>query len=785
MPTSFTVDPSARATLTPEQLRAAFTGQVERPRVRPLYLLGMALVAGAMVLLPLLYLALIALLAYGLYEYVAWGLDLLESNPRPPIAGGGRRRSSADDSITSTKVILYALPFIGGLAVMAFLLKPLFAPRPKRREPFTLSPDSNPLIYGYVEMLCWLMKAPMPSRIDVDEFPNASAGFRAARWRGGGGLFSLVAGWFWMLKGEVVLTVGLPLVGGMTTTQLTGVLAHEFGHFTQRLAMRLGWIISNINHWLGSLAYERDSWDERLDLLQRNESMAILIPVVLLIKGMVWLTRLILKGLVLAAHAMSCFMSRQMEYDADEWQCRVVGSAAFRETFDQIDLLSFASSVVFGNMHDRWRERRLPDDLPGYIVGTAQSFKPEVKARLLAASRGEPVPGASPDEAPEQPKRHLFDTHPTRPQRDAAALALQAPGVFRLDQPASSLFADYHSLCKQVTYNHCKLILGDDIAQATFVPTSALVHQHQSNLAAADALSEFCMDDDIASALRPRVDSVPMLRDAKATAESLVQARKRMAQFVKDAVAMLEQDSEHWKKELLAWQARYALSSGIKPTKDEIAAGLKTLDAAKAASRIAADAVDARMINPYPYRDAAEDRIRAALALYRHPDAARKLPSADADLQMAETMISAHSVLGLCRSASRLLTREIAGADRIILHLQKHPKHQPSIETLARICDEIRSHITSMRGTLLSEPYPFPHAAGQLTLAEFVIGTSPPPEYLLDVAGHGRDCLERYFDTRRRALMQIAELTLKMEKTLGLPPLKRPAESKAAAAKPN
>ena len=33
-------------------------------------------------------------------------------------------------------------------------------------------------------------------------------------------------------------------------------------------------------------------------------------------------------------HAVSCFLSRQMEYDADSYQIKIAGSAAFEKELD-------------------------------------------------------------------------------------------------------------------------------------------------------------------------------------------------------------------------------------------------------------------------------------------------------------------------------------------------------------------------------------------------------------------------------------------------------------------
>ena len=109
------------------------------------------------------------------------------------------------------------------------MFKPLLAARPKRAQPLALNPSDNPLLYAFIAKICDAVGAPTPQRIDMDCQLNASASFR----RG-----------FRSMKGsDLVLTIGLPLVANFSAREFAGVVAHEFGHFTQGAGMRLSYII--------------------------------------------------------------------------------------------------------------------------------------------------------------------------------------------------------------------------------------------------------------------------------------------------------------------------------------------------------------------------------------------------------------------------------------------------------------------------------------------------------------------------------------------------------------
>src|SRR5213593_738108 len=81
-------------------------------------------------------------------------------------------------------------------------------------------------------------------------------------------------------------------------------------------------------------------------------------------RGCVWLTRRILWALMHAGHAISCFMLRQMEYDADSYEAKIAGSEAFESTAARLQVLNVATQVAFEDVRQSWASHRLPENLP-------------------------------------------------------------------------------------------------------------------------------------------------------------------------------------------------------------------------------------------------------------------------------------------------------------------------------------------------------------------------------------------------------------------------------------
>jgi Zn-dependent protease with chaperone function len=275
---------------------------------------------------------------------------------------------------------------------------------------------------------------------------NASAGF--------GSLLGAVTGQ------NLVLTIGLPLIAGLKVEQLAGVIAHELGHFSQGTGMRLSYFVRSINGWFARVVYERDNWDETL--VQWSEESDRLALVFLLARFCVWLTRWLLWVLMLIGHAISCFLLRHMEYDADRKMAQVVGSETFQATAQQIAIMSVAEGICFDLAAHSWhKNQRLPDDLSALLRSLAENLPPQVRQQLEKSLR--------------QTKTGLFDTHPSEGERRANARRENAPGIFHLDRPATELISDFVKLSRAITLDFYRLVFGKRVRLGNLVPSSILL----------------------------------------------------------------------------------------------------------------------------------------------------------------------------------------------------------------------------------------------------------------------------------------------------------------------
>jgi Zn-dependent protease with chaperone function len=415
--------------LVMREIREAFQGDIQPVPRTALYRAGILILTVAMLVLPALYVALVAAVAYLLCFHATVNLAVI----------GAMRRWWA-------LFFLYIGPLVIGAVLLFFMVKPFFARRSRACKLRTLEFGAEPLLFALVTRVAQAVGAPEPKRIDVDCQVNASASF--------GSLLGVLFG------GNLVLTIGLPLVAGLSVQQLAGVIAHELGHFTQGAGMRLSYVVRAINDWFARIVYERDDWDEALvHGCEQENQLAIFLYLALFY---IWLTRWVLWLLMVIGHALSCFMLRQMEYNADRYEARLAGTDAFAETARRILLLDLATNVAYSLAENSWNSTgRLPDDLSTLLITISEGIAPKEFRKI--------------EKRLEKSTTSWFDTHPAHGERLASVRRENAPGIFHLKGPATQLFKDFPKISRAVTRDFYREVIGKRVKRDALVPVAVFL----------------------------------------------------------------------------------------------------------------------------------------------------------------------------------------------------------------------------------------------------------------------------------------------------------------------
>jgi Zn-dependent protease with chaperone function len=725
------------------QVLEAFRGGFQPVKVGGFYKLGMFCVAVVMVVLPLIYVSLVVAAGWLLCWHATANLNFFNTM-RPKAA-----------------LFAYVVPLVILAILLFFMVKPLFAPRGKTPPRRTLRREDEPRLFAFIERICGLIRAPVPSEICVDSEVNASASFRRGIWS--------------MFGRDLRLTIGLPLVANLSLPQFASILAHEFGHFAQGGGMRLTYIVGSVNAWFYRVVYERDAWDERLVEWSKNAGDIRLQIPFYIARFFVWLTRRILWGLMWIGHAVSCFMSRQMEYDADQYAAKLAGADAFAAGLERLPFMAVAhneaASSLFGS---EWKEGRLVDNFVAYA-----SF---IDSRMPEAARQEIAKDAAGRET------GFFSTHPASADRIAALRVENHPGVFAADLPAQVLFRDFEATAKTVTRDWYEQLLGEALKEVAFVPVNALAEKHAASEAETKALGRWFQGT--VSILRPlnvpSTEAFPPFDNLEQAAAALQAARSKMLAALPGYRESFSKFDAADTRLLELRQVSSLVEAGfrIDAASFNLANGKpETIGAARQEAQTTQAGADVVLASFEALHGA---RLAALLAFARSPFLAALAAPAGGAAVDRSLIADFESTLASCAALAPALSRlqslrdERASLYMLLVNLEQGKDNETYVNTTLAQSRSLCRRIEAVFQALGDIPYPFEHAKGALAVRDYLLKRIPGENDVGEMFDASQAVLERLAEIHFRLFGQLAAVAEKMEAAAGLAPLPPPPEPKAA-----
>ena len=323
-------------------------------------------------------------------------------------------------SITfSGRAYVYALILkYGGLVAVGlfflFLVRALF----KRHRVATeaqveLTRESAPTLFAFLERLCAELGAPRPYRVIVDHNVNAALVYDVS-------ILSLI------VPPKKQLLIGLGLVNVLNLSELKAVLAHEFGHFSQK-STRLGSYVYVAHRVIYDLLFERDRLDDWLQAWCAQD-LRLSLPAWILAFAL-YGTRRLLASIYSQIMRVYHALSRQMEFNADDAAVSVAGSDAIVHGLYKSDFASYCLSVVAEQLIIAADHGIYTDDMFYHQTQVAERER---------RRRGEPRLGL-PAELPADPHQSHRLFEPTEEDRHPDPLATH-PTLYQREQNAKRIY---------------------------------------------------------------------------------------------------------------------------------------------------------------------------------------------------------------------------------------------------------------------------------------------------------------------------------------------------------
>jgi Zn-dependent protease with chaperone function len=699
------------------------------------YRLAICVVAALMVLLPILYIALIALIGYGVYWHLVNNTGMLHTSVRGRAAIG--------------VVFAFLSPAIVGATLVAFMLKPLFARRRDRGiKPKTVDRLDEPLLFDFIDRLCDAVGSPRPKSILLDDNVNAAAALTSGAWN--------------PFRHDLMLVIGLPLVAGMTLKQFAGILAHEFGHFSQGAGMRLGGIINSVNRWFAFVVYQRDEWDTTLERWSSELDLRAG-WIVYLMRAGVRLTRKILQGLMNVGHAMSCRLSREMEFDADRHEARLSGSTTFATTAHRLPVLMGARNWAIADLSESYREGRLVDDFFGLITYRAELIPKEGTKELI-------------DEQMNR-KTEWFDTHPCDAERIESALLERTPGLLQIDAPASVLFQDFPATCRAETLKFYRWQLGEDVPAKSLVSLDTLVarqqadaKEHKARERVLSGIYNYHWTLPLPDSLEPTTQSKDeVIAKIKSLRERIPESRAAHLEEIKKLAYNIAIIQEANLSEAL-------IDAGFKIKIDTFTVPLTHQSEIEDVRHVANANKAAAYASLAPILQDLADRIVLPLQLLGVPSVAAMVPKGDELWEESRYLIGHDARLSRHRQDllgiydARELVRDL------FKQLERHQDNNKLIQNLLEAMSNGVSRLSEVKDRLQELEYPFDHVNDEITVGNYLIAELPAKDELGSIDGVMTYACDEGLKISLRIVSRLCAIAETVETALGLPLGEMPPE---------
>lgn len=368
-------------------------------------------VLGSLVLFFLVYILLI-LAALGLAIICVYGGILLIAN------------------LSHMLIILIGAGIIAmGVLVFFFLVKFLFAVSRVDRSGITeITEEEQPRLFAFVRQLAHDVGTPFPKKIYLSPDVNAAVFYDSSFWS-------------MFLPVRKNLQIGMGLVNAINLSELKAVIAHEFGHFSQR-SMKLGSFVYNVNKVLHNMLFENTGYVNTLNAFASVSGVFTFFAhiTVAIVKGI----QSVLRSMYGLVNKGYMGLSREMEFHADAVAASVSGSESLVTALRRVELADTSYQEVIRHCNELIPQKKkvtgLFDDQQTVLRHLAREHELDIRNGQVVIT-DQFLNG-------QQKNRVNFKdqwaSHPLRSEREAhlRQLGIEAE---EYDQPASRLFDNWEN----------------------------------------------------------------------------------------------------------------------------------------------------------------------------------------------------------------------------------------------------------------------------------------------------------------------------------------------------
>lgn len=345
-------------------------------------------------------------------------------------------------TIIVAKPMLFTLVFgIGiaslGVLILIFLVKFMFQKSKTDLSSYTeITRAQEPQLFAFIDVIVKEANTDFPKHVYLSPEVNASVFYNSSFWS-----------MFFPVRKN--LHIGMGLINSVTHDELKAILAHEFGHFSQK-TMKVGSYVYHVNHIIYNLLYDNGSYDVMVQKLANVSSYFVLFIniAIKIIEGIQWM----LQKMYAFVNKNYLALSREMEFHADAVAAHIAGASPVKSSLLRMNLADNSYNHVLNLYTEKIAEGWISEN-----VFKEHSYM----MRFLAEKERIPIvhdlPQIANDDASSKFVKsklvieNQWASHPETEERIAAVARLQVDKKATNTSPALHLFADGEAMQKRLT----------------------------------------------------------------------------------------------------------------------------------------------------------------------------------------------------------------------------------------------------------------------------------------------------------------------------------------------
>lgn len=236
-----------------------------------------------------------------------------------------------------------------GLFIIYFMVKFLFVSQDET-DPYRveITPQEQPDLFKLIEEIALKAGSEKPSKVFLSHRVNACVFYNSFT--------------FWSLLFPVRknLEIGIGLFNSLNVSELSSIIAHEFGHFNQN-SMKLGPYVYHANRVIYNMLYDNQSWETTVkNIGEQHWLMTIFMGLSL---GYANAVKSIMQKVYELINVRYLALSRQMEFHADSIAVEICGSLSFSQGMLKLEWVDTAMNETLDTVDSLLKKNQKGENL--------------------------------------------------------------------------------------------------------------------------------------------------------------------------------------------------------------------------------------------------------------------------------------------------------------------------------------------------------------------------------------------------------------------------------------